>query len=177
MRLHKAAGKILTDKYNIKLYIDSIDYDYEYDKLDDDVRVLADYKFMPDDIIIVAVHDTCFYSNCSYGLNIFLHNLYIILRKYDIPREFLLLLSNYYGIQKEIETMNSLFMYDIIRVHCTPLWYDFFIDDTDIEDDCSSTDYLYTCVNNIKRLHRVYTLCKIKEEGLYDQGIISHRWN
>jgi len=177
MLFHKAVDKILSNKFNIKLYIDSIHYDYDYDRLDNDVRALADYEFQPNDIIILAIQDTCFYSNCNYGLNAYLHNLYTILKKYDIPTEFLLLLSNHYGIDKEIETMNSLFMYDIIRVHCTPLWYDFFIDDIDIEDNISSIDYLYTCVNNTSRAHREYTLCKIKEEGLYDEGIISHRWN
>ena len=63
----------------------------------------------------------------------------------------------------------------------TLLWYDFpknddiiFYKNQNLE---FKNDFLYTCLNNVQRIHRSYFLSQLKENNLLDKGIVSYRFN
>jgi hypothetical protein len=171
--------EILEEKFKLLSTIDSFDYCNHCD-LDDELVKYKNHTFLDKEKILILHHDTGFYQDLNSGTSVFLQNLFLLLEKYSIPSEFLIFITNHYGITKELELMHLKSGYCINNVIETALWYDFpptnFIDDILDQSMNFEYDYLYTCLNNVQRIHRNYTLCQLKENDLLSDGILSYRF-
>lgn len=170
----------ISSKFEILETFDSVDYDHDIDLLDSKIKSFSNFVFDSNQRILIFYQDTGYYQDLTYGSSVFLNNLYTILKKYSIPSEFIIVFSNHCGISKELEHLNLKTGYTINKVVETFLWYDF----PEIEKihelknynaNCKK-DFLFTCLNNIQRIHRNYTLCQLKEHNLLGQGIVSYRF-
>lgn len=172
--------KILNKKFKIILSIDSAYYDNKLEQLENNIKDLCNHSFNQNEKILILYHDTNFYIDLISGSSLFLNNLYEILKKYSIPQEFVLFITNHYGIKKEIDLLNLKFNYEIQNLIETSLWYDFpntnHFDEFDNINLDFDNEYLFTCLNNIQRIHRNYILCQLEENNLIDRGIVSYRF-
>lgn len=168
-------------KFEIICVIDSFYYDSDVKKLENVVKNFKDFSFSHNQRILIFYHDTGFYPELTSGTSIFFYNLYLILKKYQIASEFLIIFTNQFGLKKEIDLLNSKTNYTIKNIIETSLWFDFptvekIKDFAENHNFIKDQKFLYTCLNNIERIHRSYTLCKLKENNLLDNGIISYRF-
>lgn len=151
--------------------------------LENKINKYKDFVFSDKQIILFLSEDTFFYPDLDNGCSTNLHNLYIILKKYNIPSDFVFVFTNHYGLKKEINLLNEKMFYEIPikNIIETPLWFDFptakNIESFENQKTSFNNNFLYTCLNNAQRSHRSYFLCQLKEKKLLDNGIVSYRFN
>jgi hypothetical protein len=176
MSLQKKVLDIITKKYKILEIIDLVFYDYQITKLHELLSKYENYTFAPDERILILHHDIDYYvsSNvCGFTM----YNLVSILHQLNIPNEFLIMLTNHYGIKKEIQNQfNTFSNSQAFKVIYTSQWYDFPENIIIEEPKPSRFQKLYCCLNGIQRQHRMAMLCNLNEKSLLDQGIISYHF-
>ena len=167
-------------KFNVLAIIDSMMY-VDIKDLDAKIKKYNNKEFKNNDRILIFYQDTGYYLELNSGTSIFFNNLYEILRKYNVPSESVIIFTNHYGIKKEIDLLNKKMTYSINKIVETPLWYDFpkpeTVDNIMSQSQISTNEFLYTCLNNVQRVHRNYTLCQLKKKNLLELGIVSYRFN
>lgn len=175
----KLYNKILK-KFKVVKVIDTADYDFDIELLENTIKTFENYTFENNQRILIFYQDTGFYHDLNSGTSVILNNLFCLLKKYAIPSEFLIFFTNHYGIKKEIDLLNKKTGYSITKIIECSLWHDYptceqieFSKKLPLEFE---NKFLYTCLNNRQRIHRSYTLCKLKENNLLDRGIISYRF-
>lgn len=180
-RIKPELMKLLNQKFQCLEFFDSVDYDQNPKLLNDKIKKFHGHAFSSIERIIIFYHDTGYYQNLINGCSFFLENLYEILKYNDIPGEFVMIITNHYGIKSEIDLLNRKKNYTIKQIIETSLWYDFpdyqKIQKISNKKLIPDIQKLYTCLNNIQRNHRNYTLCKLKENKLLEKGIVSYRFN
>jgi hypothetical protein len=184
MFLCKTLLSKIKEKFEILEIIDFHLYPDEiFLELENLIKKYQDFSFKQNQIILFFYHDTSFYTELKEGCSTVLNNFYILLNKYNLPPEFLYILTNHYGLKKEIILLNKRMQYHfkLENVIETLLWYDFpknddiiFYKNQNLE---FKNDFLYTCLNNVQRIHRSYFLSQLKENNLLDKGIVSYRFN
>lgn len=178
--LNKVLFDEISHHFEILEVIDSTNHDLNFEQLDEKIKSFKDFSFGAKQRILFYYQDLSFYQNLVNGPSVFLYNLYQILKKYNIPPEFVILITNHYGINKEIEQLNLSMQYSLTKIIETSLWYDFPIIEKIHEKNVTSInsrkEFLFTCLNNMERIHRNYTLCCLKENNLINNGIVSYRF-
>ena len=179
--INKTLYKKISEKFEILKIIDTVDYDHDLELLENAIKNFENYEFFSNQRLLIFYHDTGFYNDLTTGTSVILNNLYCFLKKYNIPPEFIIFISNHFGIKKEIELLNRKTGYTITKIIETALWYDFPLYDQIIDSEKLAlefkNDFLYTCLNNIERIQRSYTLCQLRDKNLLPRGIVSYRFN
>jgi hypothetical protein len=176
MSLQKKALDIVTKKYKILETIDLVCYDYDITKLYELLSRYENYTFKTNERILILHHDPDYYVSpdvCGFTI----YNLITILNQLNISNEFLIMLTNHYGIKKEIQNQfNALSNSQAFKVIYTSQWYDFPENIITQEPKHSQFQKLYCCLNGIQRQHRMAMLCNLTEKSLLDQGIVSYHF-
>lgn len=176
MSVQKKVLDIITKKYRILETIDLVFYDYRMPELYELLSRYENYTFKTNERILILHHDIDYYVSldvCGFTI----HNLITILNQLNIPNEFLIMLTNHYGIEKEIQTQfNALSNSQAFKVIYTSQWYDFPENIIIEEPKHSQLEKLYCCLNGIQRQHRMAMLCNLTEKSLLDQGIVSYHF-
>lgn len=139
-------------------------------------------EYQPDEKIIVYHCDTDYYDNQSHGL--LFTNFLQCLIALDISPSVIILLTNNYGIEEEIRNFYKKncynFDYDHDYMNVFESNYNVLQSSPSIENTPIDIDKIvkhYICLNGVKRVHRVYFLCGLKDNNLLDQGICSWHFN
>jgi hypothetical protein len=167
--------ELIKSKYELVDIINLVFYDLDLEKLDRVFLQYSNYQFRSNQRLLIVHQDTDYYVN-SQGNT--MYNVIKLLSKYNIAPEFVILLTNNYGVGKEIEYYaRSLCNSNSPRVVYTSLWYDF----PDTADQCNTIpdntiNYLYCCLNGVERSHRVAQLCYLQKYNLIEKGMISYHF-
>lgn len=179
--INKVLYKKIIENFEIVKVIDTVYYDHSNELLESTIKNFEDHIFADNQRILIFYHDTGFYTDLTFGTSIVLNNLFFLLKKYAIPQEFIIFISNHYGIKKELDLLNNKYGYSITKIIECALWYDFPTYNEIVAAENLllefENEFLYTCLNNIERIHRSYSLCQLKENNLLNHGIISYRFN
>lgn len=166
----------ISKRYQILEIIDLLEYDQDFDALRAQLSKFKNMCFQSDQRILIFHHDTDYYPGIGApGFTVY--NLSVLLKEFMIPNEFLIILTNHYGIREELHQINkNLNNNNGPTVIYTSLWFDF-------PDQISQTtvDYtpsaLYCCLNRVPRSHRLLTLSFLKERNLLANGILSYHFS
>jgi len=90
-------------KYHIVDTILLLDYDDQFPALQKHLELYKTESFTSQDRIIVAHFDTDYYIHNQFGLNLI--NLFNVWEAVDIPLHVMLLYTNHFGIQHEIDLL------------------------------------------------------------------------
>lgn len=170
--------QIIRSKYKILEVIDLFIFDdvrYNIDDLEKNIAKYQQYEFQHNQRIVVLHHDTDYYINC-HTPGFMLHNLVTLIKKYNIPQEFFILLTNHYGCQRDIDKLNNNIEDNLsMKVIYTSQWFDF-PNEFAHEIKLQPIEKLYTCLNGVQRIHRTFTLALLQETQLLEHGIISYHF-
>jgi hypothetical protein len=167
---------IIKKKYNIIGIIDLVEY-INPDELALELMKYKSYSFSPDEILVVLHHDTDYYESLS-SLGHLMYNFLKLCADFDIALNYILFLTNHYGIESEIRNNEeSICNSSGLKIVYTSQWYDFpeFKDIRNLDQDYSKNnlDFLYSCLNGVAREHRLFLLSLLKEKNLLNKGMIS----
>jgi len=173
--LRKEVIDIVESRYEILDIISLLEYDSQLDKLDQLLSKYNNYTFSFNQRILITHDDTDYYiSNSCPGFT--LYNVFVLLHKYSIPHEFLIIFTNHYGIENEITQLSAqICNSDSPKVICTSQWYDY----SDVvlpSNQLPEIKNLFCCLNGVNREHRLLTLCCLKEHNLLNQGTVSYHF-
>lgn len=102
MKLSNKVDKFIKEKYNVLFESDGIFYLDDFKRLESDLKKIKKEEFEDLDRIIFYRFETDFYSDfLNTGLT--LRNIIECLKNVDIPFYNVLIFSNHYGIQKELD--------------------------------------------------------------------------
>ena len=167
--------ELVEEKYKI---LDIVDFAWDLSDIEDIILGYKDHHFTPDQRILVVHHDSDYYENTNSN-GYMLYNFLQIVNEYQIPTEFLILITNHYGIKKEVEELcSSIFNLSPLLTIETPLFADI-VDDEQFSNTTvklQKPETLFCCLNGLARTHRVLTLCYLKEKNLLSNGIISYHF-
>jgi hypothetical protein len=94
----------LTTKYNVLGGVHLIRYDSDFEKIETILSTLKKDCHPPADRIVIEHFDTDYYlPEFPYGFT--LHNLFTAFRKVDLPLFTMLLITNHFGIKREVEKL------------------------------------------------------------------------
>lgn len=138
-------------------------------------KKFQNYTFKPNQRLVITHIDVGFYlRHCPYSLN--LYNLFHILTYYDIPTEFVILVTNQ-KMDKEVECLSKIFntapfkvissFYNIVQTIPSGMV------NTGLDSDL--IEYPYISLNGVPRPSRFMLLSMLKNKDLLDKGIVS--WN
>lgn len=96
--------KFIYEKYNILAHIPSQQFDHSPVEFENFLRSLRKETFLPNDRIVIEHMDTDYYHS-SFRNGIFITNLIKAFHAVDIPTFVLLLVTNHFGIKKEINEL------------------------------------------------------------------------
>ena len=143
--------------------------------------MLSSYKnhsFDRNQRILILHHDVDYYDNLN-GNGYTLYNFLQIVREYQIPTEFLIVVTNHFGITKEIQDLcSSIFNLTPLLTVETPLFPEL-IDNSlfnNVAVEFKKPETLFCCLNGLFRSHRILTLFYLKEKNLIDKGMISYHF-
>jgi hypothetical protein len=178
--LKKEVLDIINSQFEVLETIDLFDYDFQLDKLEELLSQYLSYNFKHNQRIILLHNDTDYYVSAKTA-GFTLYNLFLLLRKLKIPTEFLILFTNHHGIHQEITMLaDQICNSSAIKTIYTELWAHFpnpkDIPPLNIYPN-NSIDYLFSCLNGCNRIHRLLTLCYLKEYNLLSKGMISYHFN
>lgn len=166
---------IVSSRYEILEVIDLSLFDYQLNELSLVLSKYKNYEFFHNQRLVILHHDTDYYIN-EHTPGFLLYNLCVLLNQYQIPHEFLILFTNHYGVKKEItELSNHICNADPFKVVYTSQWYDY-SDDASTSDHITPVENLFCCLNGVSRIHRILTLCYLKEFNLLDKGSVSYHF-
>lgn len=165
---------VLDKKFNILSYINLASTDFNPTVLDQSLKSFHNYEFKNNEKILIIHIDTQYYlPTCNYSIT--LYNLHATLHAYNIPTESILMFTNHYGIEKELEILAKIFNF-ITPIKAFTSFYDF-VGTTknvnDIDTNHNSIDYLFCCINGVQRSHRTLMLSMLKHYELFEHGLIT----
>lgn len=174
MRLNSQVLDIVRSKYKVVDIIDLYDVDRDMSRVLTMLEKYRDYEFKDHERLIFLHHDTDYYITLdSSGFSIY--NLIMILSHLSIPGEFVIMFTNHYGIEQEVNKQYKLFgNFSPMTVVYTALWYDFPYNVEPTPSISGNIEKLYCCLNGKQRHHRMMLLCYLKEYNLLDNGIVSY---
>lgn len=168
---------IIEKKYQVIDVVDLVNYSADAELLAKRLEHYFNKHFDHNQRLVILHHDTDYYPSPNSVGNC-VHNFFSLCSDYLIPLEKVIFVTNHYGIEEELNnTAMQLCNSAGPKVIYTSHWFDF-PTKNDLQKNVPSWDpeYLFCCLNNQQRSHRVLTLCMLKEYGLVDQGIISYNF-
>jgi hypothetical protein len=169
---------LIASKYQITQILDLANYHDNPEALALDLEKYYDYTFSCNQCLLILHHDTDYYPNLE-GVGNMIYNLMRLFANFLIPLDRVIILTNHYGIDKEITKVAGVICNsDAPKVIYTSQWSDF-PDINQISKSVptdSTVNYLFCCLNGVQRQHRIMTLCMLAEYQLLDNGIISYHF-
>lgn len=165
--------KELESKYEIIDCIDLLEnnVDLELTQLYKKLSKFSEVTFDNNQRIVILYRDTDYYCNDT-GFTIW--NLYKICSALDLPCEFIILITASYDITEENLRISNEFNLSPMQVMYCPYQYCPIPENViNISDNKDKIIYPYACINGVPRAHRIYTLAKLKEQQIFDNGMIS----
>jgi len=147
---------IINKKFDIIDSIEFKDFDYDFSVLKSFFKRNYKEYYSPDEKILVEHMDTDYYfDECTVGVN--LRNFFQLLNENDIPPSVLILYTNHFGLQKEIDLLCKLF-----DKNDRPLIIESFIGNNhwdnkatiNVNHDFNKINYNAMCIMNEIRSHR-----------------------
>jgi hypothetical protein len=175
--IHQKVIDLINEKYKILEILNLGYYDCRLAELNQTLQKYQNHVFSPDERIIILHHDTDYYhSNQCVGNN--MYNIFHMLAHYDIPMEFVIMFTNHYSIEKELQHLcQKILNRSTPQVIYTMLFFLFPENLENLPDPkYQEIKNLYCCLNGVERMHRVLTLAYLKEYDLLDQGVISYHF-
>jgi hypothetical protein len=174
--IHQEVIALVKEKYNI---LETLNLVYEncLSDLDQILAKYQNYTFSPNERIIIIHQETDYYSDIN-GVGNNMYNIFHMLAHYDIPMEFIIMFTNHYGIEKELQHLcQKILNRPVPQVIYTVLFWIFPENLENLPDPkYQEIKNLYCCLNGIERMHRVLTLAYLQEYDLLDQGVISYHF-
>ena len=180
----KVRPTLLTKKYFDKLnntfdildIIKFTEFDTDFSVLENRLTAIKKDHYLPNERIIIEHFDTDFYHHrLVYGLN--LYNLIETIRKIDIPFFTIMLITNHFGIKKEIDKIlknhNKEDFITVIETFITNTHYTNSIDEFDIAVDKISFSAM--AMLGASRSHRVALYHFLDSNNLLDKVEVSLR--
>ena len=173
--IDKRVIDLIESKYEVLEYIDVHKFMPYPDLLNELFASYARFEFADNQRIILLDHETDYYpSSDSVGFT--MYNVIVLLAFHNIPLKNVILFSNIYGLQEEINKLTQeLYNGENLKVINTVLW-NYYRDDsgyTDINPDNLKIEFLYCCPNRRNRLHRLLTVAYLNYHNLLDKGIVT----
>ena len=95
---------VVYNKYRVVLHLEFKQFDQDFTILEEHLRTVKKQSFDPDERIIIEHVDTDYYFNeFAHGLG--LYNLFTAFKQVDIPLFTMLLFTNHFGIQREVDEL------------------------------------------------------------------------
>jgi hypothetical protein len=95
---------IIYNKYRVVLHLEFKQFDHDFAILEEQLRSIKKQSFAPNERIIIEHMDTDYYCDeLACGLGLF--NLFTAFQQVDIPLFTMLLFTNHFGIQREIDVL------------------------------------------------------------------------
>lgn len=165
--------KTLSQKYQILLSIDMLNYDFDLDRLYEVLLEFSDYNFMPNQRILITQSDTDVYvDDSNFGFTLW--NIYSILAYLDIPGEHVIYLHHHTQdaeSKKIAKTKNISSMQNIYNPY---VWLPLGSDVANKKLSAELIQYPYMFLSGIPRSNRQYTMCKLTEQNLHNAGLIAY---
>jgi hypothetical protein len=167
------ARSIVEARYEVLEYVEINVFMAYMEHLNELFSNYANFKFLPSQRIILLDHEPDYYpSLIDVGFSIY--NVITLLAYHNIPLENIILFSNRYGCQPEIDKITQeIYNGGTLKVIYTALWADYSDEQTEINPNNLKIEFLYCCLNRNARLHRLVTLAYLNYYKLLDKGIIS----
>jgi len=166
----------LEEKYQVlNWYVISM-HDFNFQSMTKFWDQYKNHVFGPNERIIVVDTETQYYAEKnSIGHGLF--NLFLTLHHYNIPSDFVILLTNY-PAQKEVSELCRLFNLPRPVIHQS----DYFLgwiqpDIANAPNNFDNIQKVYICLNGQSRAHRVDVLCLLKDYNLIDRGIVTYNFS
>ena len=176
--LKKEVMDIVESRYKILEIIDLLEYDLQLEQLEHKLIQYSTHVFSEDQRIIILHNDIDYYISLQ-TTGFTLYNLFLLLNKYSIPTEFIVIFTNHYGIHNEVAELSTQ-LCNLVppKLIYTEMWLDY-PDSKDITltNNHSQINKLFCCLNGVYRSHRMLTLCYLKEYNLLSQGMISYHFS
>lgn len=120
-------------KFNIVAHVNFLDFDSDFSKLEKWLQAVKKDCYSPNDRILVEHFDTDYYlPDFPYGM--YLYNLISTFRNLDVPLFTLLLVTNHFGIKRELtrlvgdDSLPTVIETFISKLHYTENYQDLNID-------------------------------------------------
>lgn len=160
-------------RYDLVGIINLVFFDLDLDKLTHEFQQWSKVKFEPQQRLLVLHHDTDYYvenqGNTTY-------NVIKLLGEYRIPTEHVIILTNHYGLEQEVQHQCNQVNVSLPKVIYTSLWYDYPDPEHITNIPNQESQYLFCCLNGVERSHRLATLCYLEHYNLIDQGQVSYHF-
>ena len=174
MLLKQSVMDIVQSRYRVLSIVDMLEYDQHPEVLEQFLQQYQGHVFAANERVVILHHDTDYYvSPGTPGFS--MYNLMLILKTIDIPLEFVLFITNHYGIEAELADLaQANGAHGNVRVVYTAQWFDF--PDTAEVQMASAPAYLYCSLNGQQRDHRLSLLTQLAEHDLLSAGILSYNF-
>jgi hypothetical protein len=167
---------LIQQRYHIVDIVDLSEHVIEPESLAVCLSQHINAKFDSNQRIVVLQHDTDYYPRINSVGNT-LYNFVRLCANYQIPLDKVILLTNNYGVEAEIQSLaRQICNEDTITVIYTAQWFDF--PDMPLQPHSPEVPIknLYCCLNGKMRQHRILTLSMLQEHQLLDLGVISYHF-
>ncbi len=172
---------IIRERYHIVAVIDIFLSMHDVEQLAQQLQQFQGRPFLPHERLVILHDDTDYYESVS-GTGFQIYNLLRLCANFGLSLEHMIVLTNHYGIRDEIQRLShQICNAPGPRVIYTSQWIDYpefgdlpHLPPVDAGDHVP--EYLYCCLNNKQRQHRLLTLCALAEAGLVDRGMISYHF-
>tara|TARA_B110000211_G_scaffold226068_1_gene279168 strand:- start:581 stop:1135 length:555 start_codon:yes stop_codon:yes gene_type:complete len=168
----------INSKFNVLAHTNSVDFDYDYNILENLLAECKQEEFSSNDRILIEFFDTAYYDVKFLKHSILLQNIFTLFRQVDIPFFTILFITNHFGLQEEINSiLNNHNDYDrptIIETFISTLSYD----STRVNEVVSDIDCIrFPALSMIgaSRSHRYSLYNYLNENNLLDQVHVSIR--
>jgi hypothetical protein len=161
----------LQSKYCVLDNFSLIRYDRHFELLEKHLGSIIKSQYDPNDRIVIDHFDTDYYlDGFPYGLG--LYNLFTVFRKLDIPLYVMLLVTNHYGIAKEVNCLapDPCDRPTIIETFVSKLHYASVYNNHNVDADMISVPGL--CMLGQGRVHR-HAIFRFIESELMDHIALS----
>lgn len=168
---------IICNKYHVLEFVIIVEHDIDPESLASTLEKYISYNFDCQERLVVCHFDTDYYPSLTCVGNS-IYNFFRLCANFNIPLDRVIFLTNHVGIEKEINTVSqNICNFTDVKVVYTHQWLDYpDVDQTSNNDPEAELTHLYSCLNGQQRMHRMLTLCMLKEHDLLDKGIISYNF-
>lgn len=169
----------LKKKYNILLHTNTLDFDFNYQILVDNLKKIKKEIFLPNDRIIIEFFDLEFYDKKFFKTGIVIKNIIEIFVDLDIDPCFLIFITNNFNLDIEVEYILSC-KNKINRPMVIKTIFSYSHYNKEYSKDEKIDESLITkaaiSMNNVERPHRTAIFNFIKNNKLFNKIAITY-WN
>lgn len=167
----------LEEQYEILDYFELGQYDFRPNVMAFFWSKYSNYKFLPNQRIVITQYDLNFYLPGS-TISTNLYNLFLILNFYNIPTDFLIFLIGDYS-ESEIETLSDYFNLPRPNIVRSVYFLEFLHSEYQsfAPANLDKIQHHFICLNGNQRPFRLDLLCLLENKNLLEKGIVSYNFS